>query len=200
MTEIDLFINNISTSMNEELGTSENLYRGNSFESRVRRWNLNLYLEKMKTTSPKVLFLGEAPGYKGCKLTGIPFTSEKMVAANSFFSSQDYKFINSADKLESEISATIVWNELESFERKPLIWNIFPFHPYQENDPNSNRTPNNAELNLGREVLEQLLTIFSIEKIVAVGRKPESRLTELGIDFAYVRHPANGGKNDFFVP
>jgi len=199
MTKIDSFINTIATSENEEVGTSANLYKGNSLESQVRKWNLNLYLERMKTINPKVLFLGEAPGYKGCKLTGIPFTSEKLVATNAFFNDENYRFINSLNKLESEISATMVWNELNMYERKPLMWNIFPFHPYQESNHNSNRTPNNAELNLGQTILEELLQIFSIERIVAVGRKAESRLTKSGIEFEYVRHPANGGKNEFIA-
>ncbi len=28
----------------------------------------------------EVLLIGEAPGYKGCKITGIPFTSGEVVA------------------------------------------------------------------------------------------------------------------------
>ncbi len=197
MTEVTSFIKTINNSDIEKMGISDNLYRGNSIESQIRRWNLNIYLNKMKAIDPKVLFLGEAPGYKGCKLTGIPFTSEKMVATNDFFSSSDYRFINNPDALESEISATIVWSELSKFDNKPLMWNIFPFHPHQENNTNSNRTPNNNELDLGQSILEGLLQIFSIRKIVALGRKPESRLNDLGIEFEYVRHPANGGKNKF---
>lgn len=197
MTGITSFIKTIENSENEKIGSSENLYKGNSFESKVRKWNLNLYLENMKAINPHILFLGEAPGYKGCKLTGIPFTSEKMVATNNFFKGHSYKFINQPNKFESEISATIIWSELNKFNNKPLIWNIFPFHPYQQNNSDSNRTPNNDELNLGKSILKDLLQLFSIKKIVAIGRKPESRLNELGIDYVYVRHPANGGKNEF---
>lgn len=199
MNGIDCFIKTIESSENEKVGTSDNLYKGNSSESQIRRWNLKLYLEKMKAINPDVLFLGEAPGYKGCKLTGIPFTSEKMVSTNDFFKTCNYKFINQPNNLESEISATIVWSELNKFSNKPLIWNIFPFHPYHQNNSNSNRTPNNDELNLGKSILIDLLELFSIKKIIAIGRKPESRLNELGIDYEYVRHPANGGKNEFIT-
>ena len=52
---------------------------------RCRRENLKLYLEKMKKLNPSFLLLGEAPGYKGCRLTGIPFSSEKILATNDFF-------------------------------------------------------------------------------------------------------------------
>jgi hypothetical protein len=40
--------------------------------------NLRLYLDAMiKMKGKRVLLVGEAPGYKGCKITGIPFTSGK---------------------------------------------------------------------------------------------------------------------------
>ncbi|MBL4654296.1 MAG: uracil-DNA glycosylase [Bacteroidia bacterium] len=197
MTEIEKFINSIANADVDKLGFSENLYKGNSSESLIRKGNLRLYLNTMKSLKPDILLIGEAPGYKGCRLTGIPFTSEKALYSNSFFSKKNYQFINQLDKLESEQSATMVWNELNKYERKPLIWNIFPFHPYNGKDLKTNRTPSRAELDFGKHILDDLLRIFDIEKIVAVGRKPESKLNELKINFEYVRHPANGGKKKF---
>ena len=40
----------------------------------LRRMNLELYLRKIADSEPKVLLLGEAPGYQGMRTTGIPFT------------------------------------------------------------------------------------------------------------------------------
>jgi len=193
--DIEQFINNLS----EYKGSSEltNLYRGDSEESIIRRDNLKLYLEKMSKINPSILLLGEAPGYKGCRLTGIPFSSERVLSKNDFFKNQSYVCINEINDLESEISATIVWDELENYSDKPLIWNIFPFHPHKSDDIKTNRTPTNKELLLGKEYLQQLLNIFDIKKIIALGRKPESQISDLGLDFVYVRHPANGGKNKF---
>ena len=174
-----------------------NLYRGNSIESQIRRKNLKLYLEKMIKLNPSLLLLGEAPGYKGCRLTGIPFSSEKVISNNVFFKNQGFAFINGINELESEISATIVWNELMNYSDKPLIWNIFPFHPHNPNDTKTNRTPTQNELVLGKKYLKLLLEIFDIKKILALGRKSESQISDLGIEYAYVRHPANGGKKEF---
>lgn len=197
MTDIELFIENLDSQ--NELQYVTNLYSGNSHENLIRKNNLKLYLEKMKMLKPKFLLLGEAPGYKGCRLTGIPFTSERILDNNTFFKQQGFKCLNNSQNLESEISATIIWNELEKFKEKPLIWNIFPFHPHQPNENKTNRTPNKKELKLGKEYLIQFLKLFSIEKIIALGRKPETQISDLGLKYAYVRHPANGGKLKFIA-
>jgi uracil-DNA glycosylase len=173
------------------------LYHGESKESAVRRENLHTYLQQMQTLSPQILLLGEAPGYKGCRLTGVPFSSERILAENDFFKNKGYKFIDAKARLESEISATIVWRALEQFETKPLIWNIFPFHPYKAGNKHSNRGPHRKELERGKEILAELLELFPVRKIIALGRKAESQIMDMGYDAVYVRHPANGGKAAF---
>lgn len=192
---IEQFIINLSKYKDSSELT--NLYLGDSRESLIRRENLKLYLEKMSKLNPLILLLGEAPGYKGCRLTGIPFSSERVLNKNDFFRNQNFECVNEINALESEISATIVWNELANYSDKPLIWNIFPFHPHRSNDIKTNRTPTKKELTLGKEYLKQLLVIFDIKKVIALGRKSESQISDLGLDFIYVRHPANGGKNKF---
>lgn len=58
----------------------ENMYATN--ENTVN--NLKLYLKKMLKIKPKYLLVGEAPGYKGCRWSGIPFTSEEILDTSSF--------------------------------------------------------------------------------------------------------------------
>ena len=195
MKQIDNFISNLSSV--QKMNNTTNLYFGNSRESKIRRNNLKVYLVKMKTLNPKFLILGEAPGHKGCRLSGIAFTSERVLSENAFFHNEQILFVNDRNKLESEISATIVWNEISKLNEKPLIWNIFPFHPHLLNDIKTNRTPTKAELEEGKKWLKKLLEIYDIKKIIALGRKPESQLEEINLPFSYVRHPSNGGKNDF---
>jgi uracil-DNA glycosylase len=153
----------------------------------------------MERIQPNTLLLGEAPGYKGCRITGVPFTSERVLTEVSFFKDQGYQCLHQPDQLESEISATIVWKELARYSDKPLIWNIFPFHPHASNDQRSNRPPNKQELEIGTHFLIALLAIFPVEKIIALGRKAESQIKKLGYEYAYVRHPARGGKNKFMA-
>ncbi len=175
----------------------ENPYHGKSKEAVIRRMNLRKYLLKMIRMRPDVLLVGEAPGYKGCAITGIPFTSERVLASNSFFRGQDFECLNRADKLASEISATILWGILDTCREKPLLWNMYPFHPHLPGNRQSNRTPGREELKSGVEYLQKLLRIFPVKKIIALGRKAESMLLELDLCPVYVRHPANAGKRQF---
>jgi uracil-DNA glycosylase len=151
----------------------------------------------MRILNPRFLILGEAPGYNGCRLTGIPFTSEMVLFENPFFKNEPIQFISEKGNLKREISATIMWSELSEYIEKPLIWNIFPFHPHSKENAKTNRTPTKTELTEGKSFLTELLEIFNIQKIIAIGRKPESQLTNIGIACTYIRHPANGGKHQF---
>ena len=196
MNNIKKFIHDIAKTPIELIGNSENLYNPTPQYGKIRAHNLELYLNQMHELAPTLLLLGEAPGYKGCGLTGVPFSSEKIVKTNTFFTNQAYKLVDPS-KLESEQSATIVWNFLNTLKQPPLIWNIFPFHPYKGNNIKSNRTPNEMELEMGKKFVLKLLNIFNIKHIIAVGRKPEQMLKDLNISYEYVRHPANGGKNKF---
>ncbi|MGY2746885.1 hypothetical protein ACVWZ8_004002 [Arthrobacter sp. UYCu723] len=63
----------------------------NFFDSAVagnaqRRRNLELYLQEMLDWRPKVLLLGEAPGFRGMGITVIPFTNRSILEgpANEF--------------------------------------------------------------------------------------------------------------------
>lgn len=175
----------------------ENPYYGRSKMALLRKNNLRLYLEQMQAQNPAVLLLGEAPGYNGCCRTGIPFTSEKTVSEESFFQGNDYQIAPAGGQLQSEQSGGILWEALQNWEQKPLIWNIFPFHPHKPGKLRSNRTPNQDELARGLEYLQDFLRLFSIERIGAVGRKAEAKLEGSGMGFQYIRHPAHGGKREF---
>ncbi|HSW63110.1 MAG TPA: uracil-DNA glycosylase [Dissulfurispiraceae bacterium] len=105
--------------------------------------------------------------------------------------------IRDTNKPQSEASATIVWEYLHKRNTYPLIWNAFPFHPHMENDTESNRKPNIYELKIGKNILEELINSFKIKKIIAVGNTAHETLLKIGINSSKVRHPANGGKNEF---
>lgn len=178
-----------------------NQYSPNQPENAVRRHNLRHYLRQMQQRQPTTLLVGEAPGYRGCRLTGVPFTSPAILQASApsdlFGSDNCWQPSSEWPAIQREASATIVWEILADVRPLPLLWNAFPFHPHQPSQPKSNRTPKRNELEWGRPFLHQLLQIFSIKTIVAVGNKAEQALTGWEIAHSKVRHPSHGGKLDF---
>ena len=159
----------------------------------------------MATRSPSALLLMEAPGYRGCRLTGVPVTSRKVHAGRRASAGHvrggqaGYRDTRDAcfERVYGEQSATIVWGALADMRALPLIWNAFPFHPHKAGKPLSNRRPRRDELKLGAGFLARLLQMWDFERVIAVGNVAADTLRSLQIPYAKVRHPAHGGKNDF---
>lgn len=174
----------------------------NQYADETRRNNLKLYFEQMMDIEPKVLLVGEAPGYKGCRLTGVPFTSEYIILngikqLDLFGEEKGYKKAEKSESMQKEATATIVWEAVKDLSFIPLMWNAYPFHPHRIGNPHSNRLPTKEELEIGASFLRKLLDIFKIETVVAVGNTAKRTLDNLNIISTKVRHPSNGGKIKF---
>lgn len=146
-----------------------------------------------------MLLVGEAPGYKGCRITGIPFTSGVLIREkqHQIFEKIDQHI--ALEKEESENSASFVWQTLSHTKHYPLFWNAFPFHPHPKGVQNRNRAPNKKELLEGADYLAELVEIFTPVTIAGIGRKGVSSVEKVfpGRDVFYIRHPSYGGKKDF---
>jgi uracil-DNA glycosylase len=168
----------------------------------IRRNNLRLFFAQLLERGVDTLLLGEAPGYQGCRRTGIGFTSEPQLIGGipelgMFGETRGYRLAGEFPGMRKEPSATIVWEALTRLQFVPLIWSAYPFHPYKPGLPQSNRTPKRAEIDFGRQLFLDLAAAFQIEKVFAVGNIAHASLAVAGIDAPKIRHPAQGGKNDF---
>ena len=148
------------------IGATHNQYAG----SALRRARLAAYLEARAGT-PLVL-VGEAAGYRGARVSGIPFTSERQLTGQG----------------PAEATATIVHRVLEELglEDLVLLWNVVPTHPGTRS---SNRPPTRAEIEASRPFLAEL---SAGRRIIAVGR-----LAAAVTGAPYIRHPSHGGASDF---
>ncbi|MBL4682814.1 MAG: uracil-DNA glycosylase [Pseudomonadales bacterium] len=162
--------------------------------------NLEKYLRSMqKQKGRHILLVGEAPGYRGCRHTGIPFSSSYL------FQNSHHPFISRLGKRiqlhseSKETTAQIVWDYLLKQELVPLFWNAYPFHPHLEGNELSNRSPKKAEIIKAMIFLKMLGEIFNVEKVASLGRAgsfaAENTFPHLSI--RYIRHPSYGGKKDF---
>jgi uracil-DNA glycosylase len=151
------------------IGSTTNFYRdGDGAERRRRR--LTGYLDSRR--SAPLLLVGEAPGYRGARISGIPFTSERQLTGSG----------------PAEATATIVHRVLAELgiEERVVLWNVVPTHPGTES---SNRPPTAAEIEAGSAFVGELARG---RRVLAVGRVAER---VLGI--AGVRHPSHGGAAAF---
>ncbi len=164
--------------------------------------NLRFYFEYMLNQGGKrILLVGEAPGYRGCRITGIPFTSGR-----AFLKIPHPLLIALKDKIhlpkiETESTATIVWNYLSTTEKIPLFWNSFPFHPHEKGKIRGNRTPDDAEIKFGVEILKTVHLIYNPEIVAGIGQKGATALKQIFPEQAirYIRHPSFGGKSQFIA-
>lgn len=148
-----------------------------------------------------LVLIGEACGYQGCRYSGIPFTSERLLLEGAIprIASLGTR-LSDRKRPFSEPSATVVWKTLFQLgvAECTVLWNALPLHPHRPDNYWSNRTPTDQELELGSDSLRLLIRQYPKAKVVAVGRKAELALGRLGVSpCGAVRHPANGGATAF---
>jgi uracil-DNA glycosylase len=151
----------------------------------IRADNLLSYLESRR--HPTLILVGEAAGYRGCRFSGVPFTSERSLPRDRWTSTRPDAW--------KEPSATIVHGTLQDLEleQATLLWNAVPTHPARET-PLSNRSPTRHELAAGLLWFDRLICLAHPGLVVAVGCSAASILPP---GTPRIRHPANGGARAF---
>lgn len=151
---------------------------------------------------PRLICIGEAPGYQGAVISGLAFTSEAQLMAGTV-----PRLIRESGRLSmrpagpyKEPSATAVWAILYELglAESTVMWNAIQMHPYVPGNQLRNRTPTQAEVAMGRPALLALRAAFPSAKVVAIGQKAQGLLKrmDLAVD-VQVRHPSFGGKPEF---
>ncbi|WP_293371036.1 uracil-DNA glycosylase [Nevskia sp.] len=147
----------------------------------------------------RLVLIGEAAGYQGCRVSGIPFTSEALLIDGSIPGIAATPRLSTRPKPWSEPSARVVWRTLHAqrLAESTFLWNAFPLHPHAPGEPLSNRTPTRGELAAGESVLAALRMALPDAVLAAVGNKSSEALTRLGYSHVALRHPAYGGVTEF---
>ncbi len=169
MARTELFVGRLARAT---IGETFNFYREGECAG-LRRDRLARYLDARQ--SARYLLVGEAAGYRGARVSGIPFTSERQLTGGD----------------PAEASATIVQRVLGDLgvAGDVLLWNLVPTHPHLRGRPDTNRRPTPTEIDASRSFLAALARG---RRVIAVGR-----LAYAALGGVYVRHPSHGGANGF---
>jgi uracil-DNA glycosylase len=149
------------------IGRTFNFYREGA-GAEIRRRRLVEYLEAR--AGAELLLVGEAAGYRGARVSGIPFTSERQLTGRG----------------PAEATATVVWAALAELQLEALCWNVVPTHP---GSATTNRRPTRAEVTASRPFLHE---VAAGRRVLAVGR-----LAAAVTGAPYIRHPSHGGAAGF---
>lgn len=154
------------------IGETCNFYRDGEGAA-VRCARLEAYLDARG--GARWLLVGEAAGWRGARVSGLPFTSERQLSGSG----------------PAEATATIVHRVLRELgvENDVLLWNVVPTHPHRPGEPRSNRPPTRTEIEAGAPFLAELA---GRRRVVPIGRVAERALGLPG-----VRHPSHGGAQAF---
>jgi uracil-DNA glycosylase len=154
------------------IGRTFNFYRDGE-RAELLRARVLAYLEAR--AGAEILLVGEAPGYRGTRVSGIPLTSERQLTGAG----------------PAEATATVVHRALAELGLTDgvLLWNVVPTHPHRAGEPRSNRAPTREELAAGQLYVAELARG---RRVVAVGR-----LAHATVGGSYVRHPSHGGAEAF---
>jgi hypothetical protein len=172
----------------------------NPYSSPACLTNIRVYLDELCALPfSGHLVVGDAPGHKGCALTGIPFTSQRVLvsSAHPFIAALRPRLAGAGWVTES--TATIVWTHLLSCAAVPAFWNAFPFHPHERANRRSTRHPTRAEVASGYVFLDLVIRILRPQTVVAVGGTATKALTFSfpTLSVVPVPHPSFGNKAAF---
>jgi uracil-DNA glycosylase len=181
---------------------STNMFDGSHPGDDVRRRNLVRYLEQLAERRPTTLLVGEAPGYRGMRITGVPFTNavilERGVPELGLLGAANgYALPDPLPAVAAEPTATVMWTTLVEFGFVPVLWSAFPLHPHRPGAPLTNRRPTTTETAAWAWSWQELERIFAIDAVVAVGNVGAEALARAGRAVPRVRHPAHGGRVEF---
>lgn len=163
----------------------------------IRRHNLRIILTKAISEPVQSLWIARDLGYRGGRRTGLALTDELHLSDHGCLFGVDGLRRATIGPAVGERTATVIWQMLKAIGRPVFLWNVFPLHPHQPDELQSNRCHTRHERLATKFLLEWLLQELKPKHVVAIGRDAELALLDLGISATKIRHPSYGGQTEF---
>lgn len=165
----------------------------------IRKRNLIHCLEAAIDARVDTIWIARDLGYRGGRRTGVPLTDEVHLTSASTLMGGIALDRATHGPAVAERTAAVVWRVLTRVGAPVVLWNIFPLHPHENDDPLTNRCHSRAERDATWPFLTALIAMVAPRRIVAIGRDAGLALAGIDLPVMTVRHPSYGGQTEFIA-
>lgn len=197
---IDIFLKDLSAFKAERVfnpwaANCEEVDVEDSFS--LRRQNLRTVLCACADADAIDVWIGRDLGWRGGRRTGVALVDE--VSLDDYANSIEVAGLvkATAGPVMRERTATEIHLARRRVSRKLFFWNVFPFHPHEANNPQSNRMHTREERDIGLAFLKTALALLPVRRIVTIGNDATHAVQAIDVECFPVRHPSYGGQRDF---
>lgn len=165
----------------------------------VRRRNLRRCLEAALDEQVDTIWIARDLGYRGGRRTGVALTDEvHLRSASAMMGGIDLERAT-CGPVVAERTAAVVWKVLSRVQQPAFLWNVFPLHPHDAQDPMSNRCHTRSERDATWPLFLALIDMIRPKRVLAIGRDAGLALSSVGLPVHVVRHPSYGGQAEFIT-
>jgi hypothetical protein len=155
-------------------------------------------LEAAARTEVGALWIGRDLGHRGGRRTGLALTDDVHLTVHATRWNLSIERATTGSMV-AERTAAVIWSMLALVPASVFLWNVFPLHPHEPDDPFSNRSHRPDERAAGEELLAELIAMLRPRRLVAIGNDAARTAAKMaGVnEVCQVRHPSYGGQRDF---